>query len=281
MRKILEQSSQVTQKSPSLVERGTRWLKRPSAERNRLMIAKLKTISAFPFRFGKANFLNVFLAYQPDSQVSFNNHPEFPELFKSFISDNRMNNAGDMTRLWSLILNIKQVLSENIEGDFAELGVWRGNTASVLAYFALKSGRKVILFDTFEGFSQKDLDGIDANKQMAFADTSVEFVKKVIGAPSAICEFVKGYFPGTITALHKRRQYAIVSLDCDLYEPMKAGLEFFYPLMPKGALLLIHDYSSLHWDGSKKAVDEFCKARNEYAILLPDKSGSALIRKST
>ncbi len=50
--------------------------------------------------------------------------------------------------------------------------------------------------------------------------------------------------------------------------------------MSKGGLLLLHDYSSLYWNGSKKAIDEFCKVNREYVILMPDKSGSAFIRKS-
>jgi hypothetical protein len=207
-------------------------------------------------------------------------HDEFHTLFKSFTQYNKFNNAGDVTRLWALILNIKQILNYNISGDFAELGVWRGNTASVLAYYAVSSNRKVYLFDTYEGFDARDLEGVDKDKQMAFADTSLKIVKEVIGTSSEVCKFVKGYFPHTVTDEHRATTFSIVSIDCDLYEPMKAGLEFFYPLLSKGGLFLLHDYSSTLWDGSKKAIDEFCTKNEEYLILMPDKSGSAYIRKS-
>jgi O-methyltransferase len=60
---------------------------------------------------------------------------------------------------------------------------------------------------------------------------------------------------------------------------MKAGLDFFYPRMPRGGLFLLHDYSSLCWPGAKQAVDEFCRATGENLLLMPDKSGSAFIRK--
>lgn len=257
-----------------------RLIKKPRAERNRLIKQKIKMFSALPFYFGKANLPLTFIAYQPDSQAHFNSHNEFHNLFKSFTSHNKVNNAGDVTRLWSLILNTKQILSENVPGDFAELGVWRGNTASVLAHYAAGANRKVYLFDTFEGFDIRDLEGVDKNKQMAFADTSLAMTKEVIGIHSDICRFVKGYFPSTVTNEHKNTTYSIVSLDCDLYEPMRAGLEFFYPRMPKGGVLFLHDYSSLFWDGAKKAIDEFCAKNEEYVILMPDKSGSAFIRKS-
>jgi len=263
-----------------MISRIIRLIKKPSAERNRLIKQKIRMLSTLPFYFGKVNLPFTFIAYQPDSYAYFNSHTEFHNLFKSFISHNKFNNAGDVPRLWSFILNIKQVLNENIPGDFAELGVWRGNTASVLAHYAASTNRKVYLFDTFEGFDTRDLEGIDKDKQMAFTDTSLAMVKEVIGISSDVCKFVKGYFPSTVSKEHKANIYSIVSIDCDLYEPMKAGLEVFYPLMSKGGLFLLHDYSSMFWDGAKKAIDEFCIKNGEYVILMPDKSGSAFIRKS-
>jgi hypothetical protein len=232
------------------------------------------------FRWGFSYNGPFYRAYLPDSHYAFQAHPEFKELQQRFTAHNRRNNGGDTARLWSFILNCKQVLGENVSGDFAELGVWRGNTASILAYYAAQHNRKVFLFDTYEGFSKDDLTGIDAQKEMDFNNTSIELVKSVIGPNAAQCSFVKGFFPDTITAEHENRQYAIVSLDCDLYAPTKAGLEFFYARMPKGGLFLLHDYSSLHWDGSKKAIDEFCAITGECVILMPDKSGSAFLRKT-
>ena len=188
---------------------------------------------------------------------------------------------GDISRLWSFILNISQIIDENIQGDFAELGVWRGNTAAVLAHVAAKNDRQVYLFDTYEGFSEKDIKGIDGEKDVtSFNNTSIDVVKEVIGDDAKCCHFIKGYFPESVTEYHKSLTYAVVSLDCDLYEPMKAGLVFFYPLMPKGAIFLLHDYSSRQWAGAKLAIDEFCKETGEYIILMPDKSGSAFLRKS-
>lgn len=263
-----------------LIARLVNFLKKPSLERKNIIKLRIKKFSAYFFYFGKVNLPFTFLAYQPDSYSTFNLHPEFRDLYKSFIANNKFNNAGDVTRLWSFILNIKQILSDNVTGDFAEIGVWRGNSASVLAWYASSVGRKVYLFDTFEGFDKRDLSGIDKNKQMAFADTSLSMVKDVLGKSQDSCFFVKGYFPSTITDEHKQNKYSVVSIDCDLYEPMKAGLDFFYPRMSKGGLFLLHDYSSNHWDGAKKAIDEFCSENHENIILMPDKSGSAFIRKS-
>jgi hypothetical protein len=229
-----------------------------------------------PHIFGKL-LGDLHLSYQPDS-MRF--HPEFMELYNRFVAHNHQNNCGDLGRLWSFILNIKRIIEEGVAGHFAELGVWRGNTAAVLAHFAILHARKAYFFDTYAGFDQRDFVGADANQPAKqFDQTSLDLVREVIGPRSEGCEFVRGYFPESIAPHHRTLEFAAVSLDCDLYEPMKAGLDFFYPRMPRGGLFLLHDYSSLCWPGSTRAVDEFCRATGENLILMPDKSGSAFIRK--
>ena len=256
-----------------------RWLNKPSKERNRLLLNKVEKLPTLPFHLGYSSTDTAYVTYQPDSYAIFNNHTEYEDLRKRFIANNKFNNAGDIPRLWSFVLNLKQVMNEDVPGDLAELGVWRGNTAAILAYFAAKHGRRVQLFDTFEGFDAKDLKGIDSNKKLLFNDTSVGLVRDVIGEDSSACDFVTGYFPASIEPRHSAMSFCAVSLDCDLYEPMRAGLEFFYPRLTKGGIFFLHDYSSGHWDGCKQAIDEFCAESGEMLILMPDKSGSAFIRK--
>ncbi len=256
-----------------------KYFTKPKSEYKRIFLIKLSQALAFPVRRKWTRFFNIYLALQPDSHIRFGKHPEFNSLFKKFTQHNTYN-PGDIPRLWSFIFNCKQIINERIEGDFAEVGVWRGNTAAVLKHYAELSDRNVYLFDTYEGFSAKDLTGVDANKARAFEDTSVELVAGVLGESYHKCHFVKGYFPESATEVHKNSTYAVVSLDCDLYEPTKAGLNFFYERMPRGGIFFLHDYLSNHWSGVKKAVDEFCLERGEFIVVMPDKTGSAFLRKT-
>lgn len=231
--------------------------------------------------------LNVFFArnklylnYTPDSISHFKAYPEIYTLYEKFRKFNKKNNGGDITRLISVILNLEKILSEdNLKGALAEVGVYKGNTACLLAYYAQKYGRKCFLFDTYDGFDKRDLKGVDHNyKKSDFRDTSIELVKSVIGKESIdSCKFIKGYFPDSIPNYLDKENFAAVSLDCDLYKPMKAGLTWFYPRMKNGAIFLLHDYSSGHWRGAKMAINEFCSETNQKVILMPDKSGSAFI----
>ena len=73
----------------------------------------------------------VHVAYHPDAAYELQQLPEFRALYESWIAGNRRGNGGDLTRLYSFILNIKHCLADGVAGNFAELGVWRGNSGKV------------------------------------------------------------------------------------------------------------------------------------------------------
>ncbi len=220
-----------------------------------------------------------YTAAMPGSYERWSEHQAFVKLFDKFTKHHEIN-TGDIPRLWSLILNCTQVLHEGVAGAFAEVGIYKGNSAAVLAEFAKSAGRPMYLFDTFNGFNPADLTGVDGGVSVHYADTSIGIVKEVLGDAADICTFVPGYFPDSLTVEHKQIRYAAVSIDCDLYKPIKASLEVFYPLLSLGGIFFIHDYSSRYWVGATQAVDEFCKATGEYLVAMPDLAGSAFIRKT-
>ena len=220
-----------------------------------------------------------YLALRPDSDMNFHLFPELQELGEVWVKKNERRNAGDLPRLYALVLNIRHLLEEEIPGDFAELGVWRGNSAAVLAHYARKSNRTTFLFDTFEGFDQRDLKGLDREHGMEFEDTFLPAVKQVVGEGDVV--YIPGYFPESLPPGLTSRQFSLVHLDCDLYEPIKAGMEFFFPRLAPGGIMIVHDYANPHWKGVGKAVNEFLAPRPERPVLIPDRSGTAIIRKST
>ncbi len=204
-------------------------------------------------------------------------HPELREIAALWAKDHA-DNAGDLPRLYSLVLNIKQVLEEGIPGDLAELGVYRGHSAAVLASFARTYQRELYLFDTFAGFDRRDFDRDEARKATdPYSATSIEAVRALVGDRSVTC--IPGRFPESLPPGFAAKSFAVVHLDCDLYEPTRAGLAFFYPRLAPGGLLIAHDYGGLYWDGVKRALDEFAREIPERPIIWPDKSGTAAFRK--
>lgn len=183
----------------------------------------------------------------------------------------------DVERFVFLSLAFDQIHKEGLEGDFAELGVYQGSTAAVLARHARRLGRQIYLLDTYEGFNQEDFSGLDAGRRVAFADTSLEAVRARVGEANTC--YVKGYFPQTAEHLPEDGRYCLVHIDTDLYAPIMAGLEYFYPRLVPGGFLIIHDYGSLVWEGAEKAIDTFFADKPESVVPIPDSSGSAVIRR--
>lgn len=219
-----------------------------------------------------------YIAYRPDSDLRFSNYPEIVQLSEKWTKNNTGNNAGDLPRLYALMMNVRQVFNENVGGDIAELGVFRGNSAAVLAHYARIYDRQLHLFDTFQGFDRRDLVGRDGPRRVEFAATSLAYVREFVGDNNV--HYVQGWFPESIPPDLYASRFCLAHIDCDLYEPAKAGLEFFYDRLSPGGLLIIHDYVNPIWEGIKRAVDEFCGRIPERPVVFGDKSGTAMIRKS-
>lgn len=185
----------------------------------------------------------------------------------------------DKIRFYNIWFQIERLIKENVIGNFAELGVHKGETAKLI--HEMNTKQKLHLFDTFEGFDQKDLQ--HENKQggkyntKEFSDTDLETVKKYIDGGDQVI-FHPGYFPSTSIGLEDEK-FSFVHLDADLYLPTLAALKFFHSRLSPGGVIIIHDYNHT-WDGIKKALNEFMPTIPESLIELADWKGSAMIVKN-
>ena len=181
--------------------------------------------------------------------------------------------STDPVRFGAMEFAIRRIFKEGIEGNLAEVGVWKGVTSRFIHQLA--PDRTLYLFDTFEGFPREDLEGREVSQ---FSDTSVETVEKNIGDLRNV-RIRKGYFPDTLKGLEKEK-FAFVLLDLDLYAPTMAGLEFFYERISPGGYIFFHDYncSSPICDVTR-AVDSFFRDKPEGFIEFPDAYGSIAVRR--
>ncbi len=185
----------------------------------------------------------------------------------------------DKVRFYNLWFQIERLKKRNISGAFAELGVYKGETAFMM--HQMDASRKLHLFDTFGGFDPKDLN-VEKNKDdrystTNFSDTTLDSVKALF-ADTALVSFYPGYFPDTTKSLTEKT-FALVHIDADLYLPTIEALKFFYPKVSAGGVLIIHDYNHT-WDGIKKAIDEFMDTIPESLVEVADWQGSVMIIKN-
>jgi O-methyltransferase len=184
----------------------------------------------------------------------------------------------DYIRYSALGLCFEQILENNVAGNVAEVGVYKGDFAMRLNL--LFRDRKLYLFDTFEGFAPSDVkfdqqEGFSEGNQ-DFSATTLARVKVRMPYPDQ-CEFRKGLFPSTVEGLED--QFCFVSLDADLFTPIYEGLKYFYPRLSRGGYVFVHDFNNEEYKGARAAVLQFTKEQKIGYIPIPDSGGTAILTK--
>lgn len=201
-------------------------------------------------------------------------------------------------RLWSLINAVRYVQNENLPGDFAECGVWRGGSVMAMASELVRLGvqdRKIWLYDTFAGMTPPTSNDVeegsgktaeimlaetevaDGNNVWCVAGrTDVEANVRSTGYNFDNFTFVEGDVVQTLKT-SVPEQIALLRLDTDWYESTKAGLEILYPRLVVGGVCILDDYG--HWQGARKAVDEYFENFGHRPFMHPiDFSGRVFIK---
>lgn len=159
--------------------------------------------------------------------------------------------------------------SVDVPGAVAEIGVYRGGSAELLAR-ALPD-RELHLFDTFEGLPKPGpLDGPHC-KRGRFDAPAAEVLRRV---PRAIIH--QGRVHSASTHI-PRIPYAFVHVDVDLFVSTFDVLMQFYPLMIRGGILFVDDYGGEPTPGATKAVDVFMRCTPEN--LVAGVAGGAWFRR--
>lgn len=192
-------------------------------------------------------------------------------------------------RLQAVVDAVRYCESRGVPGAFAECGVWRGGTvlAMVLTLQQLGAERDLYLYDTFEGMTEPtehdtstfdgaaldqwteatgagrrpwpEVFGPDAFGEQAVRDTLLE-----TGYPAERLHVVRGPVEQTIPG-HAPERLALLRLDTDWYESTRHELVHLYPRLERGGVLIVDDYG--HWEGARKAVDEYLAAHAEPLLL--------------
>ena len=157
--------------------------------------------------------------------------------------------------LFSLIQNAKK-----IKGDIAEVGCYEGGSTKIIAEVN-KEFKKIYIFDTFDGLPKVN-NHIDVGFSTKDYIADYEKVKNYLKKYKKI-SINKGRFPDTASSLINKK-FSFVHLDVDIYKSTLDSLNFFYPRLNPGAVILSHDY--YYNGGVKKAFTEFLKNKPEIVI---------------
>jgi O-methyltransferase len=185
---------------------------------------------------------------------------------------------ADFVRHMSLELISHEIYQNNIKGNVAELGVYRGDFAQFINL--VFPDRKLYLFDTFEGFNPKDKEYEKSKNRHVPEDyhkeTSIELVMSKMKYREN-CIIKKGYFPETTDGLEDT--FSFVNIDVDFEVPIYNGLCWFYPRFEKSGYIFVHNYTDSLWTGAKVGVKKFTEEYEISYFPLSDTGGSAVFIK--
>ncbi|MBL4757460.1 MAG: class I SAM-dependent methyltransferase [Rhizobiales bacterium] len=223
----------------------------------RYVLAEHLSMAAYP-KFKFSEFGRIFLEDE-----------EFLSYYQSIMDPENWHSL-DRKYVMSQTLN----LVTNLPGDFVECGVYKGATALLLCRVAQGAGRSVHLFDSFEGLPEPGSNDGDYWKAGSFAAGSKP--TEEILASFSCHRIYKGWIPDRFAEAGDE-PVAFVHIDVDLFQPTWDSLEYFYPRLSPGGIVLFDDYGFLSCPGAKKAVDDFFADKPEQIVSLS--TGQALVQK--
>lgn len=182
-------------------------------------------------------------------------------------------------RLDGLLQCMKEVVENEIPGDFIETGVWRGGATIFMKGFLTAfedRERRVWVADSFEGFppTSRGNELSCNNENYPHLAVSLETVKSNFSKYQLLDNqvvFLKGFFSETLPVAPIEK-LAILRLDGDLYASTMDALESLYPKLSVGGYIIIDDFG--HWPGCADAVLEYREAHNIHdEIIWEDYTG--------
>ena len=222
---------------------------------------------------------NKIIQYENDELVS---KADFSDFEKEMVLYSKSYSMTGPERIVSLVNAIRYICENNVTGSIVECGVWRGGSMMVAAKTLThlnSTDRSLYLYDTFEGMStptDADLsfDGQLAEEQLKqkrydrekgdniWCYSALEEVQKNLHSTNYLKEkiyFIKGKVEDTIPHTLPGK-ISLLRLDTDWYESTYHELKHLFPLLEKGGIIIIDDYG--HWQGAKKATDDYFKENN-------------------
>lgn len=198
---------------------------------------------------------------------------EFSEIYQVIKNQTTL----DKARCYTLYALASQAV--HAEGAIWECGVYRGGTALLLAELRKRHGSSpsdgaLRLFDTFEGMPVSDPEK-DTYRVDSFADTSYEHVAKLVNDFSFV-HLHKGTIPETFLGLEDEK-ISFAHIDVDQYQSVRDCLEFIYPRLVSGGVIVLDDYGFAGCYGAREAVDEYFSGRPERPLAL--QTGQAVVTK--
>lgn len=149
-----------------------------------------------------------------------------------------------------------------VEGDFVELGCYKGDTSLMLAEILKGTEKKLWIYDSFEGLPEKSgkddsVIGVDF-KAGELSITKREVKERFLRAGLTVPVIKKAWF-SDLTEVDLPEKISFAFLDGDFYESIRDSLKLVEKKMTMNGVMIVHDYKNPALPGVEKAVLEWNK----------------------
>jgi hypothetical protein len=179
--------------------------------------------------------------------------------------------------LWDLVKHVSKLS----EGCFLEIGVWNGGTGTLIAKRAKQLGVKenIYLCDTFKGVVKTNSEYDDAYyKDGKHSNCCIENVKQILKYFNI--EDVKilvGIFPEETKHLFLDKKIRFCHIDVDIYQSAKDILNYIWPMIIPGGIVVYDDYGFEKCCGIEKHIQEISSDKDK--IIIYNLNGHVIIYK--
>jgi O-methyltransferase len=198
--------------------------------------------------------------------------------FKETLESVREHTLVDEYRLfelWSLAR-----AGARLGGDILEVGVWRGGSGAVLARAARSAGSRahVFLCDTFRGVVKASaLDSTYRGGEHSTSRASVTALLARLELDNVT--LLEGVFPDETASALGNRQLRLCHVDVDVYGSARGVLQWVWPRLLPGGVVVFDDYGFRGCDGVTRLVDE--ESSGPDRMLIHNLNGHGLLVKTT
>jgi O-methyltransferase len=162
----------------------------------------------------------------------------------------------------------RQVAS--VEGDFAEIGVYRGRAFRRLAPLARRQGKLAHAFDSFVGLDEPGALDTPEFPKGRFGVGGVEaFAARMdrYRVARSSYQLHAGYIPDCFADVPASFRLSFAVLDVDHYEPTVEALDWLWPRLNLGGLLALDDFLPEYEILATRAIKEFLRARADFDLI--------------
>jgi len=183
----------------------------------------------------------------------------------------------DLYRCYELWELVEQSIKLN--GALLEVGVWRGGSGALIAKKAKILGLKdtVYLCDTFKGVVK--VGSIDSwYKGGEYADTSAKIVEDLCrNLKLDKTRILSGIFPDETAKFIKSKIFRFCHIDVDTYNSARDTLDWVWPKLVVGGIIVFDDYGFYGHDGIVKYINELRNQKDR--VVIHNLNGHAIVIK--